>query len=100
MDFSRLKVIGAKPFQGVITDYSDLRPSYGGKPFILEATLDDGSKVYLYDYVAYQQWGFPRNFTPYKVGGMEEAFIDRKCLGEYWENEGKKIIVSFRFFGD
>ena len=95
-----VKVKDAKPFNGVITGRSDLRPEHGGKPYILEATLDDGTKAYILDHEVYLNLGFPGNFLPYNPGAMSEAFVSRKCHGEYWEHDGKKIIVSFKFYGE
>ena len=95
-----VKVVGAKLFDGVITGISELSPEYGGKPYRLEVTLTDGSKAYIVDDEDYDDMGFPKNFSPYKPGAWEEMAVERKCMGEYWECDGKKIIVSFKFYGD
>lgn len=95
-----VKVKGAKPFNGVITDYNSIRPEHGGKPYLVEVKLDDGSKAYILGQGEYEKLGFPNNFRPYEEGALSEAYPERKCHGEYWEADGKRIIVAFKYFGD
>lgn len=89
-----------KPFEGVVTEASDLPVTMGGKTFLVEVTLADRTPAYILASEAYREL---HNDIRAALPGDHEFWDiniqDSPVHGEYVEWKGMKVIVSIRLGG-